>query len=50
MVRQVVGKVAYLNNEFNKFNEFNEFNKFNEFNEFNENVDTSLISFNSLNT
>ena len=41
MVRQVVGKVAYLNNELNKFNEFNEFNKFNE------NVDTSLISFNS---
>ena len=48
MVRQVVGKVAYLNNEFKKFNKFNEINKFNKFNKFNENVDTSLInSFNS---
>lgn len=45
MVRQVVGKVAYLNNELNEFNKFNELN---EFNKFNENVDTSLInSFNS---
>lgn len=44
MVRQVVVKVAYLNNELNKFNEFN---KLNEFNKFNENVDTSLISLNS---
>lgn len=43
MVRQVVVKVAYLNNELNKFNEFN---KLNEFNKFNENVDTSLISLN----
>lgn len=44
MVRQVVGKVAYLNKG------LNEFNKFNELNEFNKNVDTSLISLNLLNT
>lgn len=47
MVRQVVGKVAYLNNGLNEFNKFNELN---EFNKFNENVDTSLISLNLLNT